>query len=135
MVAGGQLAEEPRLSDKGEGCCQEAGSTLGRAKIPLYFWFLPFLLEFTPPEMRDEFPSLEKEDSILFFINPDSVVIFLIGLGVQRQGIQLKRTLKPIKTDLDVRNSPMIEKDRLVDARQHQMLIAPATSGRTLPIV
>ena len=61
------------------------------------------------------------------------MVILLIGFGVEGQGIQLTGTLKPIKTDLDVRNSPMIKKNRLGDTRQHQMLIAPPDSGWVLP--
>jgi len=67
----------------GEGCRQEARSSLGRAKIRFHFWFLTSLLEFTPPKMGDKLPLLEKEDSIFSFINPDGVEILFTRFGVQ----------------------------------------------------
>ena len=73
--------------------------------------------------MRDQSPSFEEEDHIPLFINPNRMGVFFSGFTIQKKSIEFKEALEPVEANLDLRHSPLIQKDRLVNTGQHGVLM------------
>jgi len=82
--------------------------------------------------MRDESFLREEEYPVLLLINPDRMLGFPRRMLDQENGPQFIETSKPLEAYLGLRLSPLIQKNGLADAGQHQMLMTPRGSGRTL---
>jgi hypothetical protein len=82
--------------------------------------------------MRDEFFLCEEQDSVPLLVNPDRMMDLPCRILDQENGAQFVETSKPLEAYLGLGLSPLFEKNGLVDAGQHQVLISPRGPGRTL---
>ncbi len=73
--------------------------------------------------MRDQSSPFEEEDHVPLFIDPNRMVVFFSGFTIQKKGIDFKEALEPVEANLDLRHSPLVQKDRLVDTGQHGVLM------------
>jgi hypothetical protein len=82
--------------------------------------------------MGDESFLCEEKDPVSPLVNPDRMMGFFNRSLNQEKGPQSVKTPEPLQTDPGLRDSPLIKKNGLVDAGQHQMLTLPRRSGGPL---
>ena len=71
--------------------------------------------------MRSQSIICEEADPVLLYINPNRTKNFLVGVAVKRNKTLLVGTLKLVKIDPYLGETPLIDKNFLVNTRKHQV--------------
>ena len=79
--------------------------------------------------MRDEPFLCEEQDPVSLLVNPDRMMGFFSRGLDQEKGPQSVQTSESLQTDPGLRDSPLIKKNGLVDAGQHERVALPRRSG------